>query len=697
MSALRSLASAAGQLQGGIGPHSRGVLKIAGSGLWPFLQKLVSNDVHEVERSGRPLVYANLLSAQGRFLHDLFLQRTNDAEPTVLADVDAHFKGTLMQELEKYCLHHQVSIQDVSDSHSVWVRFGDQEETSEPSTSGVSWCRDPRLPALGQRAIVEASMDGGSVWRAYRRWRALHGVAEGDSEIPSGEEAARHCCEAIPLEYNLDALHAISYTKGCYGIVRKRLMPFRLEGGAGGSAEAGLQGDGGGGAPVPGRRAAPPVLDVYNAEGTLMSVGNLRMLEGDLGLAQGTLMSVGNLRMLEGDLGLALVRLESALPAIAEGAPLYLMGVGPQAVPINFFLPTWWPKSFVEQAERDMEQQSGSRLSPSVRALIEAQTLSLSEVRSVLRLQGDGLWPFLQGLVTNDVAALERAGAQPLYAAILNAQGRHLHDMLIHRVPGEQRAALLDVDAQGKDDLLRLLKRYRLRLKIAIDDLSDSHSVWVRFGGSGEAAGRSGGAAGGGGGAASSSGEGGWPTDPRLPALGLRAVVPNEQAPSSSGGGGWQDFRRWRVLHGVAEGDSEIPTGEVIPLEFNLDGLHGISFTKGCYVGQELMARTHFKGVVRKRLMPFQLLAPGGGAGMQPGQRVLRPGGGAVGVVRVAAGDVGLAVLRLGKVLPAVEAGQPLAIEAGSEGSVEVRAWRPNWWPPQWGREEQQDAAGGDG
>lgn len=173
----------------------------------------------------------------------------------------------------------------------------------------------------------------------------------------------------------------------------------------------------------------------------------------------------------------------------------------------------------------------------------------------------------------------------------------------------------------------------------------------------------------------------------------------------------------------------------MVPLEFNIDGLHGISFTKGCYVGQELMARTHFKGVVRKRLMPC-ILAPGsagdpppapdmqlrqaGGwalpaaaaaaaddadGGSQPAQGV-RPGAAAqleqapgrrrsVGVLRVADGALGLAVLRLAQVEAASAAGQPLVVGDGAS-CMNLWPWRPAWWPESWGHEEGAAAAGND-
>ncbi|KAL4431114.1 hypothetical protein ABPG75_006370 [Micractinium tetrahymenae] len=343
------------------------------------------------------------------------------------------------------------------------------------------------------------------------------------------------------------------------------------------------------------------------------------------------------------------------------------------------------------------------------------------ENRGVIRLAGPGLVQFLQGLVTNDVSGLEAPGAPAQYAAILNAQGRYLHDLFLHRTAAAEPTVLADVDAAGKEDLLRLLRRYRLRQKLDIEDVSATHQVWARFAGTPDAL--------------RAPPPPGWAPDPRLWQLGLRAVLPVGDSSSSSGSGSssdWREHRRWRMLFGVAEGDSEIPTGEVIPLEFNLDGLNGISFKKGCYVGQELMARTHFKGVVRKRLMPFVAVPPGAGSSLMhqleaagpaapraavaasepagsdspaaaavvPGAPVFaeQPGGGKrkqVGVVRVTDGTLGLAVLRLGAVEAARATGQPLLLGEG-EAAAELCPWRPDWWPGSWGKEEA-GGSGGDG
>ncbi|PNH12885.1 putative transferase CAF17, mitochondrial [Tetrabaena socialis] len=103
-----------------------------------------------------------------------------------------------------------------------------------------------------------------------------------------------------------------------------------------------------------------------------------------------------------------------------------------------------------------------------------------------------------------------------------------------------------------------------------------------------------------------------WRRDPRLPELGFRALLPAGEAPSAANGGAvcgasGEDYRALRYELGVAEGEQEIPVGQAAPLDFNLDQLAGVSYSKGCYVGQERNSFTHYRGVIRKRLMPVRL------------------------------------------------------------------------------------------
>jgi folate-binding protein YgfZ len=102
-----------------------------------------------------------------------------------------------------------------------------------------------------------------------------------------------------------------------------------------------------------------------------------------------------------------------------------------------------------------------------------------------------------------------------------------------------------------------------------------------------------------------------WP-DPRLPALGHRLVLPTGQDPLPLLPAGCRSchpatFTSLRYRLGVAEGAAEVPTGKALPLEYNLDYLHGVNFHKGCYIGQELTARTHHTGVIRKRILPLTI------------------------------------------------------------------------------------------
>jgi len=178
--------------------------------------------------------------------------------------------------------------------------------------------------------------------------------------------------------------------------------------------------------------------------------------------------------------------------------------------------------------------------------------------RCVVRLSGEGVHDFLQGLVTSDVT-----GSLPVWAGLLNAQGKCLFDFLIF---AEHDDLLLDCEAAVADDLVKRLSMYRLRRAIAIarDERLAVH--WSR------------------------AGEG--PHDPRLSALGRRWL-----APASAPATGWLEHR---LRLGVCEARAEL--GDLLWLECNADELNGVSFAKGCFVGQENTARMNWRSKVNRRL-----------------------------------------------------------------------------------------------
>lgn len=187
--------------------------------------------------------------------------------------------------------------------------------------------------------------------------------------------------------------------------------------------------------------------------------------------------------------------------------------------------------------------------------------------RAVIRLspqdEGEDVAAFLQGLVTNDVT-----GALPCYAALLSAQGKHLFDFLVWR---DGPDVLLDCEAVHADELVKRLSMYRLRRKIAIgrEDLLAVH--W------------------------SPEPREGAVADPRLPELGHRWLAAPE---SESADAAWLAHR---LSLGVPEGRAEL--GDILWLETNAVELHGVSFTKGCYVGQENTARMNWRQKVNRRLV----------------------------------------------------------------------------------------------
>ncbi len=196
--------------------------------------------------------------------------------------------------------------------------------------------------------------------------------------------------------------------------------------------------------------------------------------------------------------------------------------------------------------------------------------------RALLRISGDDARGFLNGLVTNDVL-----GALPCWAGLLTAQGKALFDFIIW-ADGDD--LVVDCERAAADELVRRLCLYRLRRAIGIvrDDALAVH--WAR-----DAAGAGPGAV----------------ADPRLAALGWRWL-----APASDGGAAADPhWTAHRLMLGVAEGRAELGSDKILWLETNAAELAGVSFTKGCYVGQENTARMNWRQKVNRRLVVVPMAA----------------------------------------------------------------------------------------
>lgn len=280
--------------------------------------------------------------------------------------------------------------------------------------------------------------------------------------------------------------------------------------------------------------------------------------------------------------------------------------------------------------------------------------------RGVLAVAGQDARTFLQGLLTNDLNRLTADRA--LWAALLSPQGRVLFDFGLIEA---ENTILLDVEHQALAELVRRLSLYRLRAQVAFTDQSATWTVLAlpeadavaHFALEPER------------GRVRRIGAAIVFVDPRLVELGVRALVPAAMVASWMSEHGLEPvsaerYAEHRIALGVAEGSADLPPGKALPLEANFDVLDVISFTKGCFVGQEVTARMEHRGLVRKRLVPVRFLGS-----PPPAGATVALEGREVGEIRSVLGARGLALLRseaLGRAHLEVD---------GTEIAVELPSW----------------------
>lgn len=291
--------------------------------------------------------------------------------------------------------------------------------------------------------------------------------------------------------------------------------------------------------------------------------------------------------------------------------------------------------------------------------------------RGVLGVGGADARDLLQNIVSNDVRRLSADAA--MYALLLSPQGKYLHDFFLaaHEDSASGSSLLLDVERERLPDLIRRLTLYKLRSDVTLTDVSDRFSVAAAFG-AGVLQRLSLGAAPG---SARVLAEGVAFTDPRLSELGARVIAPSATIGATLAGAGLpasttDAYDAIRLAHGVPDASRDLLVDKTFPLEAGLDALHAIDYGKGCYVGQELTARTHYRGTIRKRLMPVHIDGPVPASGTP-----VLLGDIEAGEMRSAVAGVGIALLRLEHVETAERTGATL-----KAGDATVRAVRPAWF-----------------
>src|SRR5882757_8841676 len=241
--------------------------------------------------------------------------------------------------------------------------------------------------------------------------------------------------------------------------------------------------------------------------------------------------------------------------------------------------------------------------------------------RAVLAISGPQARDFLQGLVTNDIAA-GLAPGNGLYTALLSPQGKILFDFLVTEGDG---ALLLDVAREQRDALLKKLTLYRLRSKVGIE-ARDQLGVYIDLTGHPDNR------------ALSYADRAVSFADPRHNGLGVRSIGALAEMPANLSGP--RGYHRHRLELGVPEA-SDFGFEKIFALDAGLAEMNGVSFSKGCYIGQELTSRMKHRATSRKRILTATAEVP------LPASGSVTKGGTEIGELISSHGNIAFALVRL--------------------------------------------------
>jgi len=285
--------------------------------------------------------------------------------------------------------------------------------------------------------------------------------------------------------------------------------------------------------------------------------------------------------------------------------------------------------------------------------MTHAKTALLAD-RGVVRVDGSDAEKLLQGLITNDVEL--GVSHRSVFAALLSPQGKVLFDFFIARHGG---SFLIETAAEKTAELVKRLEMYRLRARVDIEDASEKFVVQVdwHYAPPPEHAGQM-----------------SQMFDPRLPELGLRTLwgpgvasrLTEEAAREANATPA--DYHAHRIALGVPEGGKDYAFGDTFPHEANMDLLNGVSFSKGCFVGQEVVSRMQHRGTARKRIVIIEADNP-----LQTGTAIMA-GQANIGTIGSVAGHRGLALVRLDRVEEMQRKGEQITA-AGAALTIQLPAY----------------------